>query len=83
VDLPEPEPFGDRPPLPRRRRQTNLAPQLHAGGATPTAEGSLAGPQPAQPDLEQESAERVRARFAAFQRGTAEGRSGDSSSDSA
>jgi signal transduction histidine kinase len=83
-DWPEPEPFGDKPPLPRRRRQTNLAPQLHPGGAAPMAEGSLTGPtQPAPQAPEQDDADRVRARFAAFQRGTQEGRSGESSSDSA
>jgi signal transduction histidine kinase len=57
-----------RPPLPRRRRQANLAPQL-TGEAEPPAESGTS--DNADPEV---AAEQARSRMAAFQRGTREGR---------
>jgi signal transduction histidine kinase len=54
----------DRPPLPRRRRQANLAPQLAADVSTPSA-------------AEDRPAEQVRDTMAAFQRGTRQARDGE------
>jgi signal transduction histidine kinase len=54
----------DRPPLPRRRRQANLAPQLAADVNPPTV-------------AEDRPAEQVRDTMAAFQRGTRQARDGE------
>src|SRR5439155_16874889 len=51
----------DRPPLPRRRRQANLAPQL-AAEVTPAEAGAAAA--------DDRPAEQARETMAAFQRGT-------------
>ncbi|WP_433272907.1 nitrate- and nitrite sensing domain-containing protein [Actinosynnema sp. CS-041913] len=60
----------DRPELPRRRRQQNLAPQLVRNDFHPS-------PEPlAEVDAEQ-SAERVREGLSAFQRGTRDARRSD------
>ncbi|MEU4805857.1 nitrate- and nitrite sensing domain-containing protein [Actinosynnema sp. NPDC023587] len=61
---------GDRPELPRRRRQQNLAPQLVRNDFHPTPEPLAEG------DVEQ-SAERVREDLSAFQRGTKDARRSD------
>jgi len=55
---------GERPPLPQRRRQQNLAPQLRAE------------PAATWPDelSREESADQARSRLSAFQRGTRQGR---------
>ncbi len=60
-----------RPPLPRRRRQANLAPQLAGDTAEPPEQQTPGVPEEADAVL---SAERARNRMAAFQRGTREGR---------
>ncbi|WP_245614081.1 nitrate- and nitrite sensing domain-containing protein [Actinokineospora inagensis] len=60
---------GERPRLPRRKRQQNLAPQLRAEPLLP----DLA----ADPDLSEQNAERVRDTMAAFQRGTRQARRTD------
>jgi signal transduction histidine kinase len=57
-----------RPPLPRRRRQANLAPQL-AAEAEMQAEQTFPDDEDTLP-----SAERARSRMSAFQRGSREGR---------
>ncbi|NLT56343.1 MAG: histidine kinase [Actinomycetales bacterium] len=68
-DLPYPmTPAVDRPALPRRTRQANLAPQLRDEGRTAEAETD------ATADLWR-SAEQARARYAAIQRGTRQARS--------
>ncbi|GAA1348483.1 sensor histidine kinase [Saccharothrix algeriensis] len=61
---------ADRPELPRRKRQQNLAPQLARNDFHPS-------PEPlAETDVEQ-SAERVREGLSAFQRGTRDARRSD------
>jgi hypothetical protein len=60
-----------RPPLPRRRRQANLAPQLTGDAEEPVSMDA----SPDDPDGVGQ-AERARNRMAAFQRGTREGRQG-------
>jgi signal transduction histidine kinase len=63
---------GRPPPLPRRRRQANISPQLardlHSSEGTESIR-----PDDSDPSV---SAERARSRMSAFQRGTREGRSG-------
>lgn len=61
---------GTRPALPRRTKQTHLAPQLFEDGRSVVASPSLPGE--AQP-----SAESARDRMAAFQLGTRRGRQSD------
>ncbi|GAB3458160.1 ATP-binding protein [Actinophytocola sediminis] len=61
----------NRPPLPRRRRQANLAPQL-TGEAEVPAELTESGQ-----DDSAASAEQARDRMSAFQRGTREGRAAE------
>lgn len=64
-------PAGERPALPVRRPQQNLAPQLLAdSGATDTGENEV-------PATTGRSPEQVRDTMAAFQRGTREGRDAD------
>ncbi|WP_156960342.1 hypothetical protein [Amycolatopsis taiwanensis] len=53
-----PTPVDSRPPLPRRRRQANLAPQLAAEAGSPIEEPPV------------RSAELARETMTAFQRGT-------------
>jgi signal transduction histidine kinase len=63
VPPPQPRPAAgqhDRPPLPQRRRQQNLAPQLRAEPVTTWPEELSTG----------ESPDQARSRFSAFQRGT-------------
>jgi hypothetical protein len=60
-------PAGGPPPLPRRRRQTNLVPQL-AVPPVPRGDADEDGPR---------SAEQVRSAISAFQRGTRQGRNDD------
>lgn len=62
-------PDGERPPLPRRRRQANLAPQL-------SRELHEEEPEADEPYLP--TAEQARDRLAAFQRGTQQARDDDS-----
>jgi signal transduction histidine kinase len=62
-------PAGGPPPLPRRRRQTNLVPQL-AVPPVARADADADGPR---------SAEQVRSAISAFQRGTRQGRNDDDS----
>ncbi|WP_162292930.1 sensor histidine kinase [Actinophytocola xinjiangensis] len=66
---PGPADRGDdkRPPLPRRRRQANLAPQL-------TGEFDALTPPAAESENPEADAEQSRNRLSAFQRGTREGR---------
>ncbi|MBK1784276.1 sensor histidine kinase [Prauserella cavernicola] len=59
-----------RPPLPRRRRQQNLVPQLMETG--PTIE---------QPEVATDSPEQARSRLSAFQRGTRQAREHDTGRD--
>ncbi|MGH3761255.1 sensor histidine kinase [Actinophytocola sp.] len=65
---PRPQPAGlhapDRPPLPQRRRQQNLAPQLRDEPATAWS----------QETSREETPDQARSRLAAFQRGTRQGR---------
>lgn len=63
---------GGKRPLPRRRRQANIAPQLAAEDE----------PWPAEPDMSESVdpallAEKARHRMAALQRGTREGRAAE------
>jgi signal transduction histidine kinase len=62
-------PDEDRPPLPRRRRQANLSPQL-ISEATPPAEETVVIDGGTEP----RSAEHARDAMSAFQRGTRRGR---------
>ncbi|HWM02439.1 MAG TPA: ATP-binding protein, partial [Actinophytocola sp.] len=55
----------DRPPLPRRRRQQNLAPQLRDDPATSWLD---------EQDVREDSPDVARSRLAAFQRGSRQGR---------
>jgi hypothetical protein len=55
---------GDRPPLPQRRRQQNLAPQLRADPAMTWPDETF----------REETADQARSRLSAFQRGTRQGR---------
>ncbi|HEV7650060.1 MAG TPA: nitrate- and nitrite sensing domain-containing protein [Actinophytocola sp.] len=55
---------GDRPPLPKRRRQQNLAPQLHEEPAATRPEETF----------REETPDQARSRLSAFQRGTRQGR---------
>lgn len=68
VPAPQPEPVAQlaqgRPPLPQRRRQQNLAPQLREEPAATWPEE----------DGHEESPEQARSRLSAFQRGTRRGR---------
>jgi signal transduction histidine kinase len=57
----------DRPPLPQRRRQQSLAPQLRKESADE--------PEPTSREM---TPERARSRLSAFQRGTARGRAAES-----
>jgi hypothetical protein len=59
----------ERPALPRRTRQTHLAPQLFRDGRS-----DAPPPTPSAGDESQQSAESARDRLAAFQRGTRRGR---------
>jgi hypothetical protein len=73
VPLPQPRPHApggqltpDRPPLPKRRRQHNLAPQLQA--EPPTTEW------PEEEPFGEDTADQARSRLSAYQRGTMRGR---------
>ncbi|RLK54263.1 nitrate- and nitrite sensing domain-containing protein [Actinokineospora cianjurensis] len=63
---------GDRPTLPRRQRQQNLAPQLRDEPVVPDWESE---PEPAEQS--EQTAKRVRDTMAAFQRGTKQARRTD------
>ncbi|NIH87215.1 nitrate- and nitrite sensing domain-containing protein [Amycolatopsis granulosa] len=63
----------DRPPLPRRRRQQNLAPQLRKDEPAPTLTATGHSPMPA------DSPEHARSRLSAFQQGTRRAREQDPS----
>ncbi|WP_156184816.1 hypothetical protein [Allosalinactinospora lopnorensis] len=65
---------GDRPPLPKRRRQANLAPQLRSDGAHEAPEGGAQEPARAPED--------VRRMFSAFQSGTRRGREREAGQES-
>jgi hypothetical protein len=60
-----------RPPLPQRRRQQNLAPQLRD---EPPAETTVAWPEQKPEQNREDSPEQARSRLAAFQAGTRRGR---------
>ncbi|MYW96839.1 histidine kinase, partial [Amycolatopsis rubida] len=64
-----PRPPG-RPPLPQRRRQQNLVPQLRSD--RPAAESD---------DVREDSPEQARARLSAFQQGTRRAREADPGHD--
>ena len=64
VPRPAGRPAGDRPPLPQRRRQQNLAPQLRK---------EPAATRPAE-TFREETPDQARSRLSAFQRGTRQGR---------
>ena len=70
---PQPTPVGPgRPPLPQRRRQQNLAPQLR--DEPPADEAAVAWPEQKPEQNREDSPEQARSRLAAFQAGTRRGR---------
>ncbi|MPY96955.1 MAG: HAMP domain-containing protein [Actinophytocola sp.] len=66
-----------KPPLPKRRRRENLAPQLNADTDEPAASDRPADPLPPDEPLSDPNPERFQATMSAFQRGTRRARTDD------